>query len=76
MRKNFIQFLRDNNALTEFKANLKKSKKNMLELLIRIYEENYAPCNYLVGAFVWRKTPEGFDFWCDLNHEWLYLIDK
>jgi len=72
----FIKFLQDNKALSLFKKNMKKrSKKENIELLMLLYEGTYQPYKYLCAAFMWRKTPEGFDYWKKLNEKWLEKIE-
>ena len=38
------------------------------------YFRNVPPLDFLVYAFDWQNTKEGFDFWCDINKKWLTLI--
>lgn len=52
---------------------LKQYKRNRFAFLKRnSYLCSYAllPFSYAVDAFVWRHTPEGFDFWITLDHAW------
>jgi hypothetical protein len=32
------------------------------------------PVDYLVSLFIFELTPEGFDFWNDLNNKWLNIL--
>lgn len=34
------------------------------------------PVDYLVSLFLFENTPEGFDFWNDLNTKWLSILHE
>lgn len=58
-----------------FRADFKEQKctyPTMTELLQKSYQEPIA------SAFYWDRTPEGFDFWKDIDNQFLdfYYADK
>lgn len=47
----------------QFKANLEDSGKSMLRYLA----QSGSPGDFIDCAFTWSNTPEGDDYWADLN---------
>jgi len=67
--EDFYKFLVDNNALDKFIYNLKESGKNLSNI-----KNEY---KLIMGAFIWRDTPENHHFWSNLNYKWrIYLRNK
>lgn len=72
MKKQFKQFLEENGALEEYikerTAYLKeyRGKKNVLSM--NSEESNVA------GAFFWDDTELGYDYWNNLDTEWINLL--
>jgi hypothetical protein len=62
MIKEFEQFMKQKGACYLFIKNLKKD--------INIFFNEYDPCDYLAGAFVFEDSPEDKDYWNDLQDEW------
>jgi len=58
--KGLYELLEDNNCLLEFTYNILSSGETVL----------YTIC-YLGSAFNWEDTPEGDDYWLDLD----YILD-
>lgn len=65
MSYDLLHFLIEEKAFKPFVANKAKTKD-------RFY--NSAPYNYIVGAFSWRATSEGYEYWCDLHEKWDQII--
>lgn len=81
MEAEFLQFLKENNALHKFRKNVKKQKycsfvtlENYInpftiEPIKKLFTlEGY---NNLVNfAFIWSETKEGHDYWSNLDRKW------
>lgn len=67
MKESFIKFLEDNNALDLFKANLSKIDRDFDFYINQKYR---MPSLIIDTAFTWSETPQGRQFWCDLDREW------
>jgi hypothetical protein len=63
-----IKFLKDNGVYEMFWDNLanQKTQEEIISYLKNYFGTPYA----FTEAFVWSKTPEGIDFWCDLSEKW------
>jgi hypothetical protein len=62
MRSEFEQFLRQRGAWDLFIKNLKRDVDTF-------FNEN-DPCDYICAAFNWERSPEGRNYWIDLQDEW------
>ena len=68
--KEFIKFLVRNNAYTTFMRNLAEGLGSW---------SSYRDTNkdvYILGAFVWSKTPEGHDTWSNLSDVWEEYLES
>ena len=77
-----INFLKKYNALEEFKKNLlRHTKKHNPQkitpytiinplLLLPSISDNMTPFTIFDLAFMWSETPEGHDFWHDVDLDW------
>lgn len=68
----FIQFLKDNHCYNEFLENLRNDSRifnciNLDDLFIE-FEETW------INAFDWSNTPEGTEFWINLDYEWSNIV--
>lgn len=63
IKQKFLDFLADNQALDGF---MKNQDVDNLELFLDMHD----PAIYLRGAFHWKHSPEGFEFWYELNNKW------
>ena len=75
----FVNFLMNNNAYASFIKNLKNKNcelNNKKHKTIESLCDDIIEYNYLYLPFVWRSTPEGFDYWNKLNLDWRYSIKK
>jgi len=62
-------FLRREKLLVKFKKNYKPSEYYTLANELKgLHEEGIS------GGFVWQETPEGMDFWWDINIKYLDYI--
>ena len=62
----FVEFLANNNCLSQFKYNflLYIKKKPFLKEHPSIYN------NLISDSFIWKYTPEGYTFWMVLDNKW------
>jgi hypothetical protein len=72
MKRKFIAFLKQNGAYDAFVGNLENTVCNGAGATIPT-----KPAETLISrAFVWRLTPEGFDFWSALSLRWECICSK
>lgn len=77
MKPTLVQFLKtrrvDGKRLyARFVANVKKRGRDPKEY-IKTYKHNYKA---VWGAFVWRQTSEGLDFWGEVSDKWESICNK
>jgi hypothetical protein len=76
MKKQFIQFLKDNGALIPFICNLALLKKWSLTEYFKIYFEDELTNDWLISSsFTWVETTEGHDYWSFLSTKWKNTIN-
>lgn len=69
----FKRFLENNKIFDIFCDNLKADAScNNFDCL---FKNTTAP-GFIYGAFYWDKTPQGRDFWQDINDKWLYYYEQ
>jgi len=79
--KNFVKFLKDNNIYDKFIYYLQQDI-NMRKKISYPYIEINNFCDevnvyqYIKTAFLWRSTPEGYDFWNYWDDRWIYLLSS
>lgn len=66
--KIFIDFLKENNCLDQYKNNVKSFHVNDLIFFRNIFNQD--PKGYVTSPFLWVGSPEGPDFWKDINQKW------
>ena len=76
MKKKFYRFLYENDALIEWKRNIKDPKCTASIKSLRTYFNHYYDVNWITLAFLWDNSPEGFSFWDKLNDKWRKEINK
>ena len=65
LKKQFIQFLKDNNAYYEFEHNL----STKFHYYISMFSLKQST-SIIDDAFIWRETREGFSFWSEIDQKW------
>lgn len=65
MTKDFIKFLKENDAYDNFIAEIEKDKDAKKRMIIG------NPMYYITNAFVWAHTPQGSDYWTALSDKWV-----
>jgi hypothetical protein len=73
--KNFIETKYGIKTYNDYVHNISTDFiKEQTESILKLNDENNVlslPANaYLFYAFHWEKTPQGHDFWSDINNEW------
>lgn len=66
-KKDFENFLSENNALSIFNKNMKLKKKDS-DLFLEKYKKLHDM--YLSCCFIWSDTKEGKEYWKDLEIKW------
>ena len=70
--KLFIDFLKENNCYAKFKDNFYREnpEKDFAEFMCsNIY-------NILIIAFSWSETPEGREYWRNMNYKWVDFLSS
>lgn len=65
LKKQFIQFLKDNNTYEEFKHNLSTKFQHYISKF-----SLYHSTSIIDDAFYWSETREGFSFWSEIDKKW------
>lgn len=64
MWEEFIVFLRKHRVYKKYMSNLKEGGQTVEDM------KATGAAGLINGAFVWRKTPEGHEFWRNLDDIW------
>lgn len=67
----FVEFLRRKGYLAQYRRSVRNRFGNFTS-----YVNRFHPLFYLQYGFTWISTPEGFEFWSDLNEEWMKYCKK
>jgi hypothetical protein len=73
--EDFGDFLEENGVLDKFVNNFYKFGDGYTLNYYLIINEEYKE-DYIDSAFSWIKTPEGFDFWVDIDYKWRIRNDN
>lgn len=65
MKEKFINFLKVNKAHEKFIKNLRNSRYSSID---EFEDEEYD--DWILNAFRWDKTPEGEEYWQELDDMW------
>ena len=74
-KEGFIQFLEDNEALSEFEIHLSGLEEEHYET-IEEYLDTTMPRLYVSDAFWWGKTASGYNYWNNLDDKWGEVLSK
>ena len=82
--KNFIAFLKRNDAYIKFLRNYAESHEisnitDLKRLILKKYEKEYEYFNetwFISCAFTWRFTKEGNAYWSKLNEKWIQTLEE
>jgi hypothetical protein len=78
MKKKFIQFLKDNDALIPYITNVAHFNKGMTLSQAISHVVKRAGWKRVLNwrkISEWKKTTEGFNYWNDLNIKWRATFD-
>lgn len=75
--KVFKEFLHKNGCYRKFVDNLEPSdseykKYQNFEVKLKYSE----PDDFIICSFVWSKTPQGSDYWNEINNKWLDKLEQ
>ena len=71
-KKEFMQFLIDNDVYKQFKLYIETYRGDSLEEYLDIC----SPISYMIGAFPFRENKEGPAFWHSINEKWMEHIGE
>lgn len=71
--KIFLQWLKDKGVYSQYKENFINYD---LHHSFSVFISEYNPYSYLSSAFFWADTSQGWNYWEELNWEWLDYAEK
>lgn len=82
IKKEFIAFLKQNNAYVQYRANLLRYKRKFLACppSFFIFPPNFYDSektfykNLVINSFDLEKTKEGVNFWARINNMWMFFL--
>ena len=69
MKDAFFNFLKKHKCKLRWENNYKKFKAEE-DLFLR------RPDTYIIMSFIWNRTPEGSDYWSELNAKWQKTLQE
>ena len=86
LRKEFKNFLKENDAYCSFIVNMTKSflkhpnseeDINIIHWFFKLEDDLTISADGLIDkAFDWEPTKEGFDYWCDIEQAWVNKLTE
>lgn len=74
MKKQFIEFLKANEAYKNFVRNAAEDHHTTLDSLVARWINN--PYAWIMCAFDWDNVPESAGYWHDLHQKWVKQLDE
>ena len=71
MKERFIEFLKLHKAYSKYAGSVKRYGKVGMEFIFG----HMTKSEWIMCAFVWSETADGFDFWNHLNCLWLDITN-
>lgn len=71
MKERFIEFLKRHKAYAKYAGSVKRSGKVGMDVILDNTPENV----WIMAAFSWSETADGFYFWNHLNALWLDITN-
>lgn len=68
----FFKWLKENDAYEAYKENFLKTK----EIGFPTFCERNPMFSFFTTAFTWRSTSEGFDYWREIEKEWITYLER
>jgi len=74
LKMTFYKFLSDNDALNEYLKNVKRGNSTDItpEYLVK---KSVNDTDLISSAFIWGSSPEGYEYWRDLDMKWRVRCD-
>ena len=69
----FFFFFSERNLLSKY---FKNAEKGHDEIFIEQCLRDWHADDAINGAFVWRQSEEGFDFWKEIDKEWKDYVNE
>lgn len=77
MINTFIEFLKDNNLYDMYMSNMPKSDIETYGDIESILDSRISnPEDYIISPFIWRDTPQGREFWFNIDNLWTNTINN
>ena len=70
----FFDWLQKQGALEVYKKNFKNCRLD--NSFTDVFPQDRLYRDYIIGAFSWIGTPEGFWYWRALQYKWYLIFDK
>lgn len=74
----FVLFLYEEKCLINYFYNIKNDEffgaKDNVKCRVKLYMM-CTPSDFLASAFKWDLSPEGHNFWTDINNKWKWFIN-
>lgn len=74
LKMKFYKFLNDNDALNEYLDNIKRVNGIPISLEY-IVKESVNGSDLISSAFTWSNSPEGYEYWRELDIKWRVECD-
>lgn len=82
MKKKFINFLKENYIYEAYCENLiyacgngkREKTESQKNAIIEEFFRKTISRNYILSAFEWRSTVQGFNYWREKNEKWLQCL--
>ena len=65
----FLYFLKENNIYNKYKYEL-RVRGNTIDGFLDKCDK---PMSFLAESFNWVNTPQGYDFWREINRKWIAI---
>ena len=75
MKERFIKFLKNKRLYSKFVRNFEE-RSTWTIIRFEKFVTTRKPSEYVIKAFYWDETPQGHQFWWDVETEWLKEIKK
>lgn len=70
--KIFLLWLKNKDVYDRYKENFTHYRCSSFSVFI----SEYIPSSYLSSAFFWADTSQGWNYWEELNWEWIDFVEK
>ena len=74
MKEKFIQFLVENDAYEQYMQNFLNFGRS--KPFDEWFEQLENKMDGICSCFMWQDTPEGHEFWENLNRKWIKFVES